>query len=46
MQVYKTNRFFTELEAIVDFIAQDSWIRAEKFSNSLSEHIMNLIHFP
>lgn len=46
MQVYKTDRFFTELEAIVDFIAQDSWIRAEKFSNLLSEHIMNLIHFP
>lgn len=46
MQVHKTDRFFTELEAIVDFIAQDSFKRAEKFAIELSIKINDLPHFP
>jgi toxin ParE1/3/4 len=46
MQVHKTDRFFTELEVIVDFIAQDSWKRAEKFANELTSKILDLPHFP
>ena len=29
MQILKTSKFFTEIEAIIDFIAQDSFNRAE-----------------
>jgi toxin ParE1/3/4 len=46
MQVHKTDRFFAELETIVDFIAQDSLKRAKYFSDELSQKIMNLPHFP
>jgi len=46
MQVHKTDRFFAELEVIIDFIAQDSFKRAEKFNSDLSDQIINLPHFP
>ena len=46
MQVHKTERFFAELEMIIDFIAQDSWTRAEQFNDALSDTVMNLPHFP
>lgn len=46
MQVHKTDRFFAELEVIIDFIARDSWTRAEMFNNALSETVMKLPHFP
>ena len=46
MQVHKTDRFFAELEAIVDFIAQDSFKRAEKFAIELGIKINDLPHFP
>lgn len=46
MQVHKVDRFFAELDEIVDFIAQDSWKRAEKFAGELSAKIMDLPHFP
>ena len=46
MQVHKTNRFFAELEVIVDFIAQDSFKRAEKFATELGTKINDLPHFP
>lgn len=46
MQVHKTDRFFAELEVIVDFIAQDSFKRAEKFVVDLGTKINNLPHFP
>jgi len=46
MQVHKTSRFFAELEVIIDFIAQDSFPRAEKFKNNLDAKIMDLPHFP
>lgn len=46
MQVHKTDRFFAELEVIIDFIAEDSLTRAEQFNNALSDKVMNLSHFP
>ena len=46
MQVHKTSRFFAELEVIIDFIAQDSFLRAEQFKNNLDGKIMDLPHFP
>ena len=46
MQVHKADRFLTELETVVDFIAQDSWKRAEKFANELNSKIMELPRFP
>ena len=46
MQVFKTDLFFAELEVIVDFIARDSWRRAETFTRQLNDKIMNLPHFP
>lgn len=46
MQVHKTDRFFVELEVIIDFIAQDSFKRAEYFSDELSRKITNIPHFP
>lgn len=46
MQVHKTDRFFAELEVIIDFISQDSLTRAEQFNNALSNTVMNLPHFP
>ena len=45
MQVHKTDRFFAELEVIIDFIARDSFKRAEKFSDELSKNILDLPHF-
>ena len=46
MQVHKTDRFFAELEVIIDFIAGDSFKRAEKFSDELSKKVLGLPHFP
>lgn len=46
MQVHKTSRFFAELEIIIDFIAQDSLQRAEKFKNNLDDKVQDLPHFP
>lgn len=46
MQVHKTSRFFTELEIILDFIAQDSFSRTEQFKNNLDTKINDLPHFP
>lgn len=46
MQVHKTDRFFMELEVIIDFIAQDSYKRAVHFSEELSEKIMSIPDFP
>ncbi|MCK9371770.1 MAG: type II toxin-antitoxin system RelE/ParE family toxin [Sulfuricurvum sp.] len=46
MQVDKTDRFFAELEMIIDFIAQNSFKRAEQFSSDLNNQMMNLPHFP
>lgn len=46
MQVHKTDRFFAELEIIIDFIARDSWSRAEKFAYELSSKIIDMPHFP
>lgn len=46
MQVHKTERFFAELEVIVDFIAQDSFKRAEKFATDLGIKINDLPYFP
>ncbi|MFA6143671.1 MAG: type II toxin-antitoxin system RelE/ParE family toxin [Sulfurimonas sp.] len=46
MQVHKTSRFFSELEVIIDFIAQDSFPRAEQFKNNLDDKVQDLPHFP
>ncbi len=46
MQVHKTSRFFTELETIIDFIAQDSFTRAEQFKNNMDTKVNDLPSFP
>lgn len=46
MQVHKTARFFEELEIIIDFIAQDSFDRAEKFKNCMDTKVNDLPSFP
>ncbi len=46
MQVHKSARFFAELEAIIDFIAQDSFASAEKFKNDLDKKVNDLLNFP
>ena len=46
MQVHKTERSFAELEVIIDFITQDSFKRARKFSDELSKKDLALPPFP
>jgi len=46
MQILKTSKFFIELEVIIDFIAQDSFNRAEIFKNGLDTKVNNLPNFP
>ena len=46
MQVHKTSRFSAELETIIDFIAQNSFPRAEKFNHNLDAKIEDLPYFP
>jgi toxin ParE1/3/4 len=46
MQIEKTERFFSELESILEFIAQDSFSRALSFKGSLDENIQSLPEMP
>jgi len=46
MQLHKITRFLTELEIIIDFIAQDSFSRAVHFKSRLDTSILDLPHFP
>jgi len=46
MQVHKTSRFFEELEIIIDFIAQDSFEKAERFKHSMDIKVNDLPNFP
>jgi len=46
MHIYKTARFFFELENILDFIAKDSFDRAEQFKSNLDNKILAIELFP
>lgn len=46
MHVVKTQRFFLELETILDFIAKDSFKRAVLFKSKLDDKILAIEFFP
>ncbi len=46
MQLYKTGRYLEELEAIIDYIAQDNLSAAEAFFTDLDRQIYRLPDMP
>ncbi len=46
MQIVKTSRYLLELEAVLDFIAQDSLNRALEFVHKLNEQVLDLDNMP
>ena len=46
MEIFKTNRFLVELEAIVDFIAEDSLSQALLFMDKLDLSVLSLVDAP
>ena len=46
MEIFKTSRFLTELEVIVDFIAEDSLSQALLFMDKLDLSVLSLVDTP
>lgn len=46
MHIIRTERFKSELQDIMEYIANDSLLRAFEFENKLNEQIKNLPNFP
>jgi len=46
MRIEKTARFLLELEQVLEFIAEDSFLQAQSFKNDLDKSVYSLLSMP